>query len=366
MDHRTVKILAGVVVAAIVAVSASAFMLWGDSERIVLKVYTAGSLSEPFSAMESGQDLKTLFEMTHKNVEVQVTSGGSADMIRRVAGLNQTCDVLAVADYSLIPSMMINVSPKAADFCVQFAKNSMIIAYTDLSRHHEGLTKDNWYQILRMPDVKFGFSSPNDDPAGYRAQMVMLLSEEYYNDSWIFEDLVLNNTNIIGVSQDANNGTYTVNVPSTLTVTNPEKVMIRSAEVDLTSALESGSIDYLFIYQSVAYRHASSGERYLELPREINLNDTAFSTNYSKVSVKQFADSIDPNKTKLIKGGPIVYGVTIPSSSEHPDLAIEFVKMLIGVEGQEVMKNAGQEPIVPAVAGFWKEQVPEELRGLVE
>lgn len=366
MEHRTIKILAVAIAVGLVAVSASAFFLLASNEKTVLKIYTAGSLSEPFNAMENGQDLKTLFESTHKNVDVQVTSGGSADMIRRVTGLNQTCDVLAVADYSLIPSMMINVTPKAADWVVQFARNSMILAYTDLSRHHQELNQSNWFNILRMSDVKFGFSNPNDDPAGYRAQMVLLLAQKYYNDNVIYKDLVLNNTNMLGVTIDQLNGTSTVKVPTVLNATNPDKVMVRSAEVDLTSALEAGSIDYLFIYDSVAKRHATSGERILELPRQINLNTSSYASNYSKVRVKQFADSLDPNKTKTIKGAPIVYGVTIPKNSPHPDLAIAFVKMLLEQSGLAVIKNAGQEPIVPAHAGYWKTYMPADLQALAD
>jgi len=98
MDMRTTKIVAVVVIAVIVAASAAAFVLLTNEETVVLKVYTAGSLSEPFTDMEGGGDLETIFEESHKGVDVQVTSGGSADMIRRVIGLNQTCDVPAVAD----------------------------------------------------------------------------------------------------------------------------------------------------------------------------------------------------------------------------------------------------------------------------
>jgi len=367
MDLRTLKAIVVLAVCVVVIGSGVGLYLLSsrNAETIVLKVYTAGSLAEPFDDMPEGKDMETLFEESHKNVDVQVTSGGSADMIRRVTGLGQTCDVLAVADYSLIPSMMINATPKAANFSIQFAKNSMIIAYTNQSAHHEQLTADNWFNILRMSDVKFGFSSPNDDPAGYRAQMVMLLAQMQYGDANIYEDLVLNNTNMLGVTYDTANGTYTVNVPSVLTVTNTDKLMIRSAEVDLTSALESGSIDYLFIYESVAYRHASSGERYLELPREVNLNDTAFASLYSKVRVKQFADSTNASKIKTVKGSPIVYGVTIPSTSEHPDMAVKFVAMLLGETGQDVMEEAGQEPISPAYAGYWKPEVPDDLQQLV-
>lgn len=366
MNPKIVRTITAVIVGLMIVAATGLVILTQSGEEIVLKVYTAGSLAEPFSNMDGGEDLESIFESLNEDVDVQVTSGGSADMIRRVTGLNQTCDVLAVADYSLIPSMMINVTPKAADFCIQFARNSMTLAYTDQSAHSSELTEDNWYDILRMPDVKFGFSNPNDDPAGYRAQMVLLLAELHYGDEDIYDDLVLANTNMLGVVYDAINGTYTVSVPSELTVTNTDKLMIRSAEVDLTSALEMGSIDYLFIYESVALRHASSGERYLELPREINLNDSAYESLYSKVRVKQFADSTDASKIKTIAGSPIVYGLTIPHNCAHFDLAIEFVKLVLGERGQAVMTAAGQEPIWPGYAGYWRREVPEELMSFVE
>jgi len=357
-------VLAIVSVAVLVVASiATVILLSGPSGKTILKVFTAGSLSEPFDAMANDEDLETIFEAAHPNVDVQITSGGSADMIRRITDLNQSCDVLAVADYSLIPSMMINTTTKTADWVIEFAKNSMILAYTNKSRNHTEINSSNWMDILRKPDVKFGFSNPNDDPAGYRAQMVMILAQEYYNDTTIYKDLVMNNTNIQNATTV--NGTTTVKIPTSLTVTNTNKVMIRSAEVDLTSALESGSIDYLFIYESVAFRHESSGQRYLELPREINLNDTAFTANYSKVKVTQFADNTNASKIKTVKASSIVYGITIPKTAKNIDLAEEFVKMVITEEGQRVMLVAGQENINPAYAGYWKPQVPAGMKDLV-
>jgi len=365
MNPRNIKILAGVVVLLVAAGSVAAFVMM-QLKKTVLTVFTAGSLSEPFSDMDNGQDMKAKFEKAHPNVDVQVTSGGSADMIRRITDLNQTCDVLAVADATLIPRNMINVTKISASFSIQFARNSMIIAYTNHSAHHDIINATNWFAVLRMPDVKFGFSNPNDDPAGYRAQMVMKLAEFYYNDSTIYQDLVLNNTNMIGVTHDVANGTYTIKVPSDLTVTNTSKVMIKSAEVDLTSALELGSIDYLFIYESVASMHASSGERILQLPMNINMNNTAYASSYGKVRVTQFADSTNAGQVVTVKGSPIVYGVTIPSNCRNHNLAVEFVQMLLGPDGQATMKAAGQEPIALGYAGYWKSKVPEGLQSYVD
>jgi len=349
----------------VLVVASLAIILMQKNEKTILKVYTAGSLSEPFGNMENGLDMETLFEENHPDVDVQVTSGGSADIIRRVTELGQTCDVLASADYSLIPSLMINSTSPKAEFVIEFARNSMVLAYTDKSLHNDEINSTNWCDILRRDGVKFGFSNPNDDPCGYRAQMVIQLAETHYGDESLYDDLVLNNTNIIGVDYDNSSETSTINVPTGLTVTNTEKLMVRSAEVDLTSALEAGSIDYLFIYESVAYRHASSGEMYITLPMEINLNATAHATSYSKVKVKLFADNENESKIKTVTGKPIVYGITIPTIAENPDPALEFLRMVLQEDGQNVMSNAGQLPVVPGNAGYWKRAVPEELEELV-
>lgn len=360
---RTTRISCILIISYFVVLSSVAVIILGSStEKIVLKIFTAGSLAEPFNEM-SEKDLESLFEGLHANVDVQIQSGGSVEMIRRVTELNQTCDVLAVADHSLIPSMMINASVPTANFVIMFAKNSMTLAYTSNSKYADELNQSNWYEILRRPDVKFGFSNPNDDPCGYRTVMLLMLAEDRYGDSSIFDDLVMSNTNIENVTITEN--VTIVSIPSRLAVTDNSKLMVRSAEVELTGALESGSIDYLFIYESVALRHARSGMKFIELPREINLNDTANADNYRRIMVIQFADSANASKVKTVIGGPIAYGITIPKNAKHPELAAEFIGMILGETGQEVMRQAGQEPLVPPVAGYWKQQVPDSLRSLV-
>lgn len=338
-------------------------LLQNSQSKIIFKVFTAGSLSEPFDHMESGEDMETIFEKEHPDVDVQISSGGSAAMIRWITDFNQICDVLAIADYRLIEIMMINSTMKSASFALQFAKNSIVLAYTDKSRYSDEINSTNWIKILRRSDVKFGFSNPNDDPCGYRSQMTLILAEQYYGDTMLYENLVMSNTNIKNIITAG--GITSISIPSVLTVTNSEKLMIRSAEVELTSALESGAIDYLFIYESVAKRHARSGEKYIELPRQINLNDTSYSWLYETVRVIQFADSVDTSKIKTVIGEPIVYGLTIPTGAAHPDIAVEFLKFVLSERGQQVMRNAGQEPISPAIAGYWIESVPEDLKELV-
>lgn len=314
-------------------------------EGTVLKVFHAGSLSVPF------EELEAEFEAQHPGVDVQREAAGSAQSVKKITELGKKADVLASADYALIPSMMM---PKYADWYAAFARNQFIIAYTNESKYSDEINADNWYKILSRPDVRYGFSNPNDDPAGYRSQMVTQLAESYYNDSQIYDDLMMNNTGMTVTTEE--NGTVLIHVPASEEISpNTSKIMLRSMEVELTSALETGEIDYLYIYRSVAEQH---GFKYVELPPEIDLSSLDYADNYSKVQV-QMANG------EVVTGSPIVYGVTIPTNAENPELATAFVKLLLEEPGQQIFIKNGQPPIVPAIAEG-KDKMPEELQPLVE
>jgi len=132
---------------------------------------------------------------------------------------------------------------------VRFAGNEVVLLYSsEKSRYADEITPDNWYDILRRPDVTLGFSDPNGDPGGYRALMVCQLAELYYKDQGIFEDIVGDNT---GISVKESNGNYEIIVPKG--VKGNDKVHIGG---DLLSGIRSGSLDYCFIYRSSAVQNS--------------------------------------------------------------------------------------------------------------
>ncbi|WP_062399369.1 tungstate ABC transporter substrate-binding protein WtpA [Methanogenium cariaci] len=151
-------------------------------EKITLTVYQAGSLTSPMEAMEKA------FEAEHQNVDVQLHPAGSTKLAKEITELDAVADVYASADYSLIPNMMI---PDYASWYVTFAKNRMVLCYTNKSNFADEVTADNWYEILARDGVTWGFSDPNlDPPCGYRSLMVIMLAEFNYNDAMIFDNLV--------------------------------------------------------------------------------------------------------------------------------------------------------------------------------
>ncbi|XRO77757.1 tungstate ABC transporter substrate-binding protein WtpA [Methanocaldococcus sp. 10A] len=311
-------------------------------EKIVLKIFHAGSLSVPFEEYEK------MFEKEHPNVDVQREPAGSVACVRKITDLGKKADILALADYFLIPQMMM---PKYADWYIMFARNEIVLAYTDNSKYKDEINSNNWYKILEKPGVKYGFSNPNDDPCGYRSLMVLMLASIYYKNPKIYEDLILKNTNI-KVKEE--NGTYIILVPQDIELSDEgkNKIIMRSKETDLLAPLEAGAYDYLFIYKSVANQHHL---KYVELPKEINLGYYEFADYYNKVRLKIIAN----NKTIIAK--PIVYGLTVPTNAPHKKEALEFVKLVL--EHPEVLENNGQPAISPAIA---KGNVPDEIKDLVK
>jgi molybdate/tungstate transport system substrate-binding protein len=216
----------------------------------------------------------------------------------------------------------------------------MVIAYTNKSIYKDEINESNWYKILTRKNVRFGFSNPNDDPCGYRTLMVVQLAEIYYGNDTIFDELIEKNT---AITSEGENGSYTIHVPSSAELgINVAKIAMRSAEIDLMASLETGDIDYLFIYRSVAYQHRYSGVNFIELPEEIDLSSSELADFYGKVKVS-FASG------DIIEAKPIVYGITIPLNAKNEEMAIKFIALLLNETGQEIFEQNGQIPIMPAV-----------------
>jgi molybdate/tungstate transport system substrate-binding protein len=86
----------------------------------------------------------------------------------------------------------------------------------------------------------------------------------------------------------------------------------------LVAPLQSGQIQFLFIYKSAAI---SDGLGYLVLNSHVNLSSPSLAAFYSKFS---YTDSA--GKTL---GAPIVLVVTVPLSSVNTSEALEFVQYLV-------------------------------------
>ncbi|RLF68533.1 MAG: hypothetical protein DRN40_07500 [Thermoplasmata archaeon] len=165
---------------------------------ITLRVVHAGSLSIPF------QRLKEEFERSFPGVRVNLEAYGSVMAIKHVTELHTNASVVASADYTLIPDLMDDYT----SWYVTFAKNSIVLAYTDRSRFSDEINQNNWYRVILREGVVVGFSSPNVDPCGYRAIIVMQLADVHYS-SGIMKVL----EEETGIRSEVENNGYLITVP---------------------------------------------------------------------------------------------------------------------------------------------------------
>jgi molybdate/tungstate transport system substrate-binding protein len=343
------KIIAAIVIIVIAVVAVGVYgytsFVTPSSENGTLTIMAASSLSNSMNATAAE------FEKKHPNVKVQIQYGGSGDLISQITQLNKTPDIMASADYGLIDKSLM---PDFTTWNLKYAKNEMVIAYTDQSTNASQINADNWYQILAQDDVKFGIADPNSAPAGYRAVMMIQLANKHYNNDTIFDTLIASNT---AITSEANGTGFVISSPNNLDPT--DKVTSRPNVRDTLTLLESGSVDYAFVYKSDA-QQAGDNIKYLELPDELKLSNTSFESAYKEIKLTQFSD-LNSNKTKTITLTPIVYGITILTNAPEQDLAIEFLELLLSNEGQTISKDNFIDPISPAIPTADSTGIPSQL-----
>jgi len=284
-----------------------------------LIVFHAGSLSMPMKAAVDS------FTKVNPKVKIYLEAAGSVECARKISELGKPCDLFASADYKVIDKLLI---PSFASWNIPFAGNEMALVYHDKSRYANEINANNWLDILLKDDVAYGRSDPNSDPCGYRTVMTLKLSEIYYQNEGIAAKVL-----------------------------QKDNKFIRPKEVDLIALLETGAIDYIFLYKSVAVQHNLN---YLSLPLEINLSSPSYESVYSKVDVDVIGKT--PNSSVKMVGEPMVYGLTIPKSSKNPDLAIEFAKFFLSQNGGlAILKQMGQTPVVPSSTASF-DSIPEPLK----
>lgn len=282
-------------------------------------IFHAGSLSIPFK--EAANEFKKL----HPSVNFLLESAGSVKCARKITDLNKACDIMASADYTVIDEMLI---PDYTAWNIKFASNEMCIVYHETSKYSSGINKENWHEILTKEDVVYGRSDPNADPCGYRAVLVSQLAEKYYEQADLSNKMMEKDTKYI-----------------------------RPKETDLLALLETNTIDYIFLYRSVAEQH---GLKYLILPDEINLKKTDHAEFYRTAAVD--INGKKPGEKTTKKGEPMVYGITLLSNAPNKKVASEFLKFMLSKEGgMAIMEKNGQPSMIPSVSTTYM-AIPEEFK----
>jgi molybdate/tungstate transport system substrate-binding protein len=156
--------------AAAILIGAPALTAQSAGVPDTLLIFEAGSLAGPIAAAAAGFTART-------GIAVKSESGGSLAQARKLSVEHRVPDVIALADANVIPALLI---PRHARWYARFARNRVGLAYGDRARGASELTDSTWWKVLSGDGVRSVRSDPNLDPGGYRAVIVMRLTERHY------------------------------------------------------------------------------------------------------------------------------------------------------------------------------------------
>ena len=242
------------------------------------------------------------FMYRHPKVKILSEAAGSLDCARKITELQRPCDIIASADYVVIDKLLI---PEYTSVNRPFARNEMSVVYTSKSKFAQEINTNNWKEILLRPEVYIGRADPDADPCGYRTLLTLKLA---------------------GYEQE---------------IKTKKNQFIRPKEVDLLALLESGSVDYIFLYKSVAIQH---NLQYVALPDSINLSNQELAQHYASVGI--YVRGQRPSDSLYMEGAPMVYSFAVLKDAPNPKAAQAFADFITDSQGGlAIMKQMGQTPI---------------------
>lgn len=290
-----------------------------DSLSGQLVIFHAGSLSVPV------KQICDSFTKVHPGVNILTEAAGSKECARKISELGKRCDIMLSSDYAVIEEMLM---PDYAKWCLQFATNEMAVVYQPESKYADRIDSLNWLKILAGKDVRIARSDPDSDPCGVRAVFCIRLAGMHYKSMALSEALLAK-----------------------------DHRFIRPKETDLIALLETRTVDYIFLYRSVAMQHNLP---YLILPDAVNLKNSRYAEFYGKAEL--ISKGRKPGETIVEKGAPMVYGLCIPSGAPDSALAVEFLDFFLNTNaGMKIMENNGQPPLMHGLCKGY-ENMPEALK----
>jgi molybdate/tungstate transport system substrate-binding protein len=290
--------------AGLVASVGTAGCLGGES----LSVLSAGSL-----ALALGEGLGPAFRR-ETGTAVRSEFHGSAAVVRFVREGVKRPDVVVSADAGLLRR---HLRPDVADWDVTVAANALCLtADPDSTVAHRLRAGEPWYDVLADAEGPVARSDPDVDPLGYRTLQAFDLAAGYYDEPWI---------------------------PGTLR----RKTVVDPQEAHLLAGVETGGRVAAVCYRNMAV------ERDLpvfELPPALNFADPARAEQYARASYTL------PDGT-VVRGSPVVYAVTVPSTAENPAVGREFVRFLL--DADDLLREHGL--VVPESVPQSSGRVPPEV-----
>lgn len=251
-------------------------------------------------------------------MEGPVKSGAAQILKLEMHGRAQGSSALAqlIVSGSIRPDVFVPVTPgpmltvlKAgkADAAQPIAHTEMVIAYSPRSKFFprfeaaaKGNNKENWWEILQEPGLRFGRTDPVTDPQGRNIIFTMMLAAKMYKRP----DLA---GKILGPAVN-------------------EKQIF--SEPTVQARLQSGELDAASAYK---IQPGPFNLPYINLPKEINLSGQNVRAEHPDVTLSVGGKNYAPE--------PLIYYAGVLKDAPNPKGAAAFVEWLRGNEAQEILRR---------------------------
>lgn len=243
---------------------------------------------------------KAAFEARHPGTTISLVSGGSPDLAARILK-GETCDVFAsssptVIGEDLIGKKVAGTENDAATWYVVFSADEMVIITA--KGNPLGITQ---VSDLARPEVSF----------------VRVTGEK---------DLATNRSIEFVMRAAAKEGVP--DLAQAIIDRAPADPATAVAVPDVVAAVREGRANAGVVYYSAALAARNEVEA-IRFPASVNMSEA------------------------------IRNAATVPGTAKHPQEAVAFVAFLLSTEGQGILQETGQPPVVPAIGHG---MVPPEVR----
>lgn len=231
----------------------------------------------------------------NSGIEVVRRSSGSLLLANLIKEKRVDWDIFFSADYQILQNLLVDlaVSPHP------FARNEMVIAYTERSPYSKELNEKNWYKILSKKGLRIGRANPRFDPCGYRVILLLEILKQIYGEN-VYKNLKKN----------------------------LKEKYVRPGTSQALNLLEMGEVDYAFTYLSEA---KTRNLPYLVLSDTLNFGNPELSDFYGSFRVKI-------NNIEIV-GAPIIYAYAINPRSKNKREILEFLNFFESHKEKLILKH---------------------------
>src|SRR5215469_2092765 len=270
-------------------------------ELAVLDVAYAGSMG---SMMEG--PIKTAVSQSLQ-LDMHGRAQGSSALAQLIAGGSIRPDVFM----PVTPGPMLTVLRAGkAETAEPIAHTEMVIAYSPKSRFASKLEaaskgKDNWWNILQEPGLRFGRTDPVGDPQGRNIIFTMMLAAKLYKQPDLVEK-------ILGPA---------INEKQIFT------------EPTVQARLQSGELDAASAYK---IQPGPFNLPYIALPKEINLSGQNVHNEHPDITLNVSGKTYTPE--------PLIYYCAVLKDAPNSKGAAAFAGWLKGEEAQGIFRRHNYDP----------------------